>query len=66
MMGTAVTTVMSVSFQPNRVESKIEPKMLKSEMRTTAMFMPRSCWSCTGSDAMREVRAPTEFSSESW
>lgn len=35
--------------------------MLKSDIRTIAMLIPRSCWSWMGSLAMREVSEPTEL-----
>ena len=39
--------------------------MLKMDMTTNAMFMPRSCWSSAGSVASLAVSVPTEFSSAS-
>lgn len=66
MMGIEVKIERSASLNPKYRARRMERRIVKREIRTIAMFMPRSCWRCVGSLASREVRAPPELEGLSW
>lgn len=65
-MGIEVKIERRASLKPKYRARRMESRMVKREIRTMAMFMPRSCCRCVGSLARREVRAPTELEGSSW
>src|SRR3569833_1691673 len=58
MMGIEVSTVTTVSFQPNTNEMIKQPTTLKKEMMTKTKNKPSSCWGGGGAGAGRAGGAP--------
>ena len=65
MMGIEVPITTSANLQWNITAMVVQPIKPKIDIMTIAMFVPRSCWSCAGSVAMRAVRRPMELSASS-